>query len=767
MMRAFLALATALVSACASVPPAPDREVETRIASILARRGVGSDVLGVIDNALRNDTPAPPATPRLVREILQRPLAALDTAAFFERSVPRELRQLVEAAGEKITGRKRVSARELLEPYLRELAESQRLLRAAARTPVDAAPLLKEIGTQFPSAPRLLALAKAIDSAALERANRHFLEATARFVRALRSADVRFPEQLERFDTAIGPVAIGTAGDDHYGPGAALILDPGGNDTYEREPTTDGRIAVIVDLAGDDRYLGPDIAIHALSAIIDLGGDDRYLAEGPGLGAAIGGAAVIVDFAGDDLYEAALFGEGAAAFGLGALIDLAGSDRYRIRAGGQGFGMADGVGLLWDRAGADHYDAAGLADAFDRGGGVSMAQGVGYGLRGAIGGGIGILRDDEGDDRYDAEMFAQGTAFFYGAGLLWDRAGDDRYRAVRYAQGCGVHQAAGMLRDDSGADRYALSFGVGQGMGLDLSIGLLHDGAGDDEYDAPLIAQGSATANGIGLLIDSAGTNRWRMGADRRGWGRAEWARSLPSLGLLVYEPAGAVFEREGKPIAVTREHAALGGPEGGAPIAHEAERSPVCPADAPPATEAMPLAEALEKLLPRFLEGRGDPALFAAVRRQLAADLGKNLAGLPRANANVTVMLIDALHCTLAAASESEAEQIWNEIERQAAAEPPSPFLGPLLLGLRARPAPAAQMRRILSAADKSPRCGTRGLALSLRTAALPDAIADARAALRSSCWREQAEAVAALQRLGTAPDPAAPLPSFLRAPQ
>jgi hypothetical protein len=44
-----------------------------------------------------------------------------------------------------------------------------------------------------------------------------------------------------------------------------------------------------------------------------------------------------------------------------------------------------------------------------------------------------------------------------------------------------------------------------------------------------------------------------------------------------------------------------------------------------------------------------------------------------------------------------------------------------------------------------------------------LGGAAASAQSALRDACWRVKAQAVALLDRLGVAPDPAAPLPGFL----
>jgi hypothetical protein len=744
-MRPALALAAAVLAAgCASAPPPQPAGADpaSRLAAVLERRGLGGDALGVIDNMLAHDGPLPPLVPALAREILARPLLALDAVAFFERAVPAQLRGLAGALAARPEPGPVIDARDLLRPHLRDLAEARNALRAAQRAPIDPAPILRELETRLPSAGQLATIAEALEHEALGRASRQFVEAAARLARALRAAEgrIRFPAQAERFESGIGTVVIGTAGDDHHGP-AALIVDPGGNDTY-----------------------APGLAVAAFSLIIDLAGNDRYVARGPGVGAAIAGASIIIDAAGDDRYEADLFGVGAAAFGIGAIIDLAGDDAYRVRAGGQGFGMTGGLGLLWDRAGADRYFAGGIADAFDRGGGISMAQGVGLGGRTSLGGGIGILRDDAGDDQYTAELYAQGAAYFFGAGLLWDRGGEDRYHAIRYAQGCGVHQAVGILRDESGGDRYRLGFGVGQGMGLDQSVGVLADGAGDDEYEGPVVAQGSATANGFGLLADLDGSNRFRMSADRRGWGRAEWYRKLPSTGVMLYEPARATFEREGKPEPASAEHAALGGPAAGTRTEHEAEYFPTCPKDAPaPTGPGLPLAEALEKLMPSLTLGRGDPQLYAEVRERLRADLRAGLDGLPAGAFGIEYALGVALRCALGTASGTQAQSLWDEIERQLTARPPSRFAGALLVALRGRPAPPAQMQRILRVLDANPRCGVRATALALRDAS-PEAAAEARPALRSGCWREQAEAVALLARLGAAPEADAPIASFLR---
>lgn len=733
----------------------------------------------MIDNDLRHNGAAPPASPLLVRELLANPLAAADAATLFDRAVPGTLRRFVAGMSEgpappRDSGSARIPLADLLDPFLGELAEAQRVLRAAMRgRAFDARALASQLQDDLPSLDRLQGVAARFDPALLRRATALFLDATARFARALREggARIEFPEEGARFESAIGSVVIGTRGNDAHGPGAAVIIDPGGNDTYRRMPAVNGAISVIVDLGGDDRYHGSDVAVHGLSAIIDFSGNDDYDMAGPGLGAAIAGASVVVDFSGDDRYSAELFGQGAAAFGLGAIVDLAGNDIYRLRAGGQGFGLAEGVGLLWDRAGNDTYIVAGLVDVYGRGGGLSWAQGAAFGYRTRLGGGIGILRDDGGDDRYEAEMYAQGAGYYYALGLLWDRGGADHYHAVRYAQGAGVHEAVGVLRDESGDDRYQLDVGVGQGMGLDLAVGVLFDAMGDDRYEASLLAQGTATANGFGLAFDGGGDDQWRVEDTGQAWGRAEWARGLPSLGLLVYDPAHAAFARGEETISPPVEAARFGGPFGDAPVRHEPASARRCPDSTAPAVESsLPLPDALRKLAPAFAGGKFDPLVYADVQRRLTARLGESLAGLPQGDFDVTWSLGEALRCAAAGATAAEVPAMWDAMERVLAAEPGTPFAGAIAGALRERLPPPPQMERILAALDANPDCGVRAAALRLRGATVGNeasrvaAVREAQSALRAPCWRLQASALTVLKQLGGAPADRGALPSFLR---
>ena len=539
-----IAIAALLVAACAT-PSLRYGGIENRVHAVLEQRALGPDALRVIDNLLEHGSPTPPATPPLVRELLARPLEAADAARIFRAAVPPALISMERKPGNPP-----------LDAYIAELAEAQRLLRAGTQ-PFDDEALLRALSEGLPPS----ALLVAIGEVRIEQASALFVEATARF--ASRVRDV--PLHPGSFESAIGTVVIGTRGNDRHGPGAALIIDPGGDDVYKRAPARGGAVSVVVDLGGNDRYQGSDIAIRALSAIVDVSGDDRYEMQGGGLGAAIAGASLLIDFAGNDRYAAKSFGLGAAALGFGALLDLAGDDAYRIEAWGEGFGLAGGTGLLWDRRGNDRYAAGGIQDVFERGAGLSGAQGAGFGARGRLGGGIGILRDDEGDDAYEAQMFAQGSGYYYALGMLWDRAGADRYQAHRYAQGNAAHQAVGVLRDEAGDDTYAADW-YAQGMGLDIAVGVLVDAAGADSFSARGVSQGTATANGFGLLAASAA--RFSIASDATAWGEAQWLRGLPSVGVLLYDE-GARFTRIGEPVPAP-------GPR--APLAVQPSTAPTCP---------------------------------------------------------------------------------------------------------------------------------------------------------------------------------------------
>jgi len=148
-----------LVASCATVRQKEGARADAlaaRVEAVLARRGLGEDALSVIDNILRHESPpaAPPASPPVVRELLARPPAAAHAATLFYRGVPGALRRLVEeVSSEPQAPRDQgqpVPIRDLLDAYVRELAEAQRVLRSALRGQrIDAQAIIHGIGKNF------------------------------------------------------------------------------------------------------------------------------------------------------------------------------------------------------------------------------------------------------------------------------------------------------------------------------------------------------------------------------------------------------------------------------------------------------------------------------------------------------------------------------------------------------------------------------------------------------------------------------------------
>jgi hypothetical protein len=596
-------------------------------------------------------------------------------------------------------------------------------------------------------------------------------------------------------ETPKGRILIGTAGDDRYriDPDIVLILDPGGNDTYEFPgPVVDGQLT-IVDLGGDDHYVGDSLAIHALVALIDLEGDDVYEGTTGAQGATLGGVSLLIDRSGDDRYAAGTFSQAAAAEGVAVLIDGAGNDVYQIEERGQAFGQVGGTALLWDLGGDDRYLAGGPPDTLGREARLSQAQGMGAGLRASHGGGTGVLRDDSGNDSYTVEMFGQGAGYFQAIGVLSDGAGDDRYEGVRYVQGAGVHGAIGLLADGGGNDSYVASHGVGQGMGLDMALGALEDDAGNDSYEAGSLAQGAGTANGMGFLLDGGGTDRFSLNAN--GWGQDHVARDLPGPSFLIGADWTDRFMRGGEAVAVDIDR--VGGPAGGAPYRRDPPGDYACPptsqsSPAPGSSPTPGAADDLTGVIQRSAPMHGNGVEALAAWRLLGGWLPDHLPALLRAVPDrdfaTAFSLLQAVRCHLLAAGPEYRAAIWHGVLDDLAARHPvsQPWLHGRLLTL-SRPLDSAPdpgnwdgtLQDGIGRLASHPACSARSAALELARGvikpggSLPGWLEQPlRDALADPCLRLPAEAMRLLDRIA---DPAltsrfaaliARLPAFLSDP-
>jgi hypothetical protein len=350
------------------------------------------------------------------------------------------------------------------------------------------------------------------------------------------------PAGTRTVESDLGPILLRGTGNDGGDCDAFLLVDCGGDDEYVMPAKpVDRALRILIDLGGNDLYLanGPHAwgsALLGISLLVDCGGNDDYRGRDWSLGCGLGGVGLLWDQAGDDRYYGGLGSQGVGIFGIGLLRDDGGDDEYVADCYGQGFASSGGEGALVDLSGNDLYVAGRDEEDIWRRPAtyVTFAQGAAYSHRfgtvyqdekggqrfritGQIPGGVGMLLDREGNDRYLADVFGQGSAYWYSLGLLVDGAGDDFYRATWYGQGVGTHCAVGCVVDRGGNDRY-LSRTTSQGCGHDFSAGILHDLSGDDRYEGVGLCQGAGNAlSGLGVLLDGGGEDAYRC--SDRCWG--------------------------------------------------------------------------------------------------------------------------------------------------------------------------------------------------------------------------------------------------------
>ncbi|MEO0071751.1 MAG: hypothetical protein ABIK39_06690, partial [candidate division WOR-3 bacterium] len=298
----------------------------------------------------------------------------------------------------------------------------------------------------------LLAYARKIDRRYLALSGLAVVIACGRAVEELKSFKVKECQSLKlegvkgsvlyATETKWGEVIIGGPDDNIYERDAALIIDLGGNDIYYNRAggaigVLDQPFSIVLDIKGNDHYNSSKLfsqgsALFGTGVLFDMEGDDVYRGKHYTQGAAIFGTGIFWDFTGNDLYDAGFFAQGAGHYGIGVLIDNEGNDTYRSFCYCQGFAGTWGYGLLAEGRGNDLYYAGGkykhepLLPREYR----SFSQGFAIGVRPDAGGGIGFLCDFQGNDFYNAEVFCQGTSYWYSLGMLYDQEGFDHYTAA-------------------------------------------------------------------------------------------------------------------------------------------------------------------------------------------------------------------------------------------------------------------------------------------------------------------------------------------------
>jgi len=728
----------------------------------LEARGLGSDALGLIENVLAHDDIDEPlglggASIRYLRQ----PLATPEISELLD--LPKPWVQRAPPIGWSPPEDLPESVRQFIHSLVEGVAAAQARLNAAApESCCDREAMLAELASAARTAPAFEPLVEALQLGDLDDTVREVFS-IERSVREMLAATVAGSEDElaaalklvpgRRFTSPIGTVVLATSEANRHAGAAGLVIDTGGDDTYDISAMVSRGPLVIVDLGGNDQYQNDAAAVFTLQLRLDLAGDDTYESTGGGQAAALGGVSVVRDLAGNDQYSARLFAQGAAIGGFAALIDDAGNDIYRIGSRGQGFGGPLGFGGLIDRAGNDEYIAkVGIADPYGRSGGtLSYAQGVGAGYRSRLAGGVGLLRDLAGDDRYDAEMFSQGAGYFHGIGVLDDRAGGDAYYGTRYGQGMGAHAGVGLLHDGGGNDGYWLSIGVGQGMGLDVAVGVLDDVGGDDRYQSATLAQGASTNNGFGLLRDGSGTDVYALDVPGEGWGRGTRGRGLPALGFLIDRAGDADFVLGGEPLTEMAP-TGFGGPLANRPLELPEPAVLACPAsgDDPHVYAGTdPVVGWLSKSAPLLGSDRVEgAAYYARMWASLPDSASRLLGGVPPGDVSLTGNLETLLRCYLEQADERERGQL--QVHLMAAVLEGAPQSALALAKLRSTPPNARDSLAVTQNALSSSRCATRagGYLLARDTAATdPSAhetlAALARAGMTDPCWQAKTAAL------------------------
>lgn len=399
---------------------------------------------------------------------------------------------------------------------------------------------------EAPAATFLLDLAVKIDANALFHAGRVFERAVAQLAESARGVET-WPEGNLVLLTDLGRIRIVGDGNDTYTDRALLVLTRRGHQTYDGDAGVANalagqRLAAVIDLEGNDTYrcgglFGAGTALFGVSVVVDAGGDDVWRAAYAGQAASIFGVAWVDERHGSDDYEARALAQAATIGGIAVLADRSGADVYAVGLQGQGYAALPSWALLLDSDGQDRYLAGGREPDHERHPDryVSLAQGIGIGMRPWAGGGVGAIADLAGNDVWVADVFGQGAGYYYSAGFLLEGEGHDSYVVHHYGQGAGIHLSHGLLVDSAGDDTYRGGI-LAQGVAHDYAVGLLLDREGRDTYIADRDSQGHGMNNSLALLVDSAGDDRYvaRDISNSQGIGNTGFPRNYGSLSMLV-----------------------------------------------------------------------------------------------------------------------------------------------------------------------------------------------------------------------------------------
>lgn len=394
----------------------------------------------------------------------------------------------------------------------------------------------------------------AMDFKAVLTAGRDVVRAAGVLASELENVAVDTPVTI---NTPVGDIIIGGKESDTYNsPNALLLVDAGGNDTYNGRVASnsfENPISVLIDLGGNDTYTGKEATqgcgILGVGVLMDLGGSDTYTAKYMAQGCAIVGVGALYDQTGDDKYTCDVTTQAAAHYGMAVLADCAGNDAYKAVGLAQASAGNCGQAYLVDTSGNDTYyvspqledDYLGLNYGGHDGWNGNNSQGCGWGQRNVetplrgLSGGIAGLMDISGNDTYTGGLWVMGTGYWGGVGFLTDIGGDDSYESCYYSQSSVAHYGISLLADIGGNDRHALTNeGCGAGFGFvwDRGLGVFIEDGGNDTYVHDYFSGGSSWSEydekgreeqdmSYAIFIDTEGKDSYSPGDSQSyGYGR-------------------------------------------------------------------------------------------------------------------------------------------------------------------------------------------------------------------------------------------------------
>ncbi|OVE76600.1 hypothetical protein BVX98_05540, partial [bacterium F11] len=335
--------------------------------------------------------------------------------------------------------------------------------------------------------------------------------------------------------TPAGKVVIGTTNDETKDEaydakaldGVALLINPGGNNTYTGPVATAhaNQIRLVIDYGenvtiegqGKDHHGNAGAGIFGIG-ILDLPNQSGLktihtgsYSQGVGFG---GIGALFVN--GQTALKANQYVQGTGKFGVGMLIaENATNSRYEAVRYGMGLGMTRGVGVFLHKGDkATILGGLTIPDGRDheKKGYQSWMLGVGMsGDRGYAGGGVGLGAVVGNGNNLEGSFNSQGVGYYHSIGSFRIRGNDNKTKARWYTFGAGIHPHGYGHFDMYGNKNELVNWRVGPAYGWDAGFGTSLMKGDDNVYWVDVFAN-MADANGsLSASLMEGNRNKFKL----------------------------------------------------------------------------------------------------------------------------------------------------------------------------------------------------------------------------------------------------------------